>query len=531
MNAKPRLSRSKKAILYGSIVLLLVGTLVSCNSFFPPVRQGWNKSFGPVVPHDKFPGDCTICHTGATWTQIRKDFTYDHNHLTKFELRGAHQKAQCLMCHNDRGPAQNFVAKGCAGCHIDVHRAKLGQLCSDCHNEQSWRPVEQIAKHNRTRFPLIGAHAGTACFACHKGAQVGNFEGTDVACLTCHRTDLTKATSPDHIAQGWTENCQRCHTPVGWKPAQFNHPSAFPLTAGHAGVSCTTCHTGGTFKGLTTDCASCHLQLYTTTKDPNHTLAGFSTACATCHSTTSWQTARFNHTAAFPLTGGHAGRNCSDCHKNNVFTGLSTTCVACHLSNFQATKNPNHTTAGFGTDCASCHSTNRWTGAKFNHPAAFPLTKGHAGLSCTACHASGVFTALSTACVACHLGTYQATTSPNHAASGFGTTCTDCHTTASWLNATFAHTAFPISSGAHKLSCISCHPNPATPAVFACIDCHTHTASATNPKHSDVRNYVYTSAGCYSCHSRGRAGGDAAPQAKAAAKAPAQAPTKKPIKP
>jgi hypothetical protein len=156
------------------VVVLVVSNLASCKSNFTP-QQGWDPRNGPVVPHDKFPADCSICHTGKDWTSIKKDFSFDHEKQTGVPLNGAHKTATCLMCHNDRGPVAQFAQKGCAGCHTDPHRGNLGRMCGDCHQEQSWKPKQPIVAHNRTRFPLVGAHASTACFRCHPGAQVGNF--------------------------------------------------------------------------------------------------------------------------------------------------------------------------------------------------------------------------------------------------------------------------------------------------------------------------------------------------------------------
>jgi nitrate/TMAO reductase-like tetraheme cytochrome c subunit len=102
---------------------------------------------------------------------------------------------------------------------------------------------------------------------------------------------------------------------------------------------------------------------------------------------------------------------------------------------------------------------------------------------------------------------YARTTNPNHAAAGFPTTCATCHTTTQWTGATFNHTAFPITTGAHKKgtwnSCTDCHPNATNYTVFSCTT-GCHPASKTNGDHSGVRNYVYNSANCYSCHPQGR---------------------------
>lgn len=216
MDIGPSIGTGHQARKYALLALVLVTSLVACTTLFSRPRQGWDPSFGPVVPHDKFPADCSLCHTGKDWHTIKSDFTYDHKAQTGVALDGAHEKVKCLMCHNDRGPVGFFAAQGCAGCHEDIHRGKSGRMCADCHTKDTWQPRDMIARHNRTRFPLVGAHASAGCFRCHPGAPVGNFEGADSACANCHQSDLARATFPDHAAQGWTSDCQRCHLPVGW---------------------------------------------------------------------------------------------------------------------------------------------------------------------------------------------------------------------------------------------------------------------------------------------------------------------------
>jgi nitrate/TMAO reductase-like tetraheme cytochrome c subunit len=54
------------------------------------------------------------------------------------------------------------------------------------------------------------------------GAWVGKFTPTDNKCVTCHRSDLARATNPNHIAVGWVESCNRCHVPTTWKQAETN---------------------------------------------------------------------------------------------------------------------------------------------------------------------------------------------------------------------------------------------------------------------------------------------------------------------
>ena len=375
--------RSRKIIL----ALIAYASIVACANFVP--RKGWNPNLGPVVPHDTFPADCALCHESGSWNKLKADFTFDHEAKTGVALNGAHAQAQCLRCHNDRGPVRAFSEKGCRGCHEDVHRGRLGALCEQCHNEDTWKPLQVIAEHARTRFPLIGGHAAVDCTACHPNAS------------------------------------------VAWIPAGFDHPASFPLTLGHSVPSCADCHTTpGVFVGLSTDCVSCHLPDYQATTNPNHASAGFSTDCATCHTTAQWPGGTFAHPASFPLTQAHAAPTCSACHTTpGVFVGLSTDCVSCHLPNYQATTNPNHIAAGFPTTCAQCHTPTLWANGTFVHPPSFPLTNAHAIPPCSSCHTTpGVFTGLTTACLNCHQNDYQR----GHNSQGVSTNCRNCHNTTAW---------------------------------------------------------------------------------------------------
>ena len=204
------------------LALAAASILVACALQRPgglDVHRWW-AGMGPVIPHDEFPADCSLCHDGGDWNSLRDDFEFDHAQQTGVALEGSHQDAQCLRCHNDRGPVQVFAERGCAGCHEDVHQAQLGSRCTDCHQQMTWLPVGQIERHSRTRFPLNGVHAITDCSRCHPGADVGRFAPTDNECVTCHYDNLLTAQNPDHFAFGWIDNCDRCHLPTTWQAAQ-----------------------------------------------------------------------------------------------------------------------------------------------------------------------------------------------------------------------------------------------------------------------------------------------------------------------
>ncbi len=213
----PRLSPGKLLLLVWLLAAIVVSCVTTPDSG-SATRHRWWTGLGPVLPHDTFPADCKMCHVGETWDVLTDDFEFDHEAETGVPLNGAHEQARCLHCHNDRGPVEVFHRQGCGGCHEDFHQGELGSDCTMCHREHDWRPVGQIAMHNRTRFPLVGAHTGVACWRCHPGGEVGNFLPVDTECVSCHRDDLARTTN--HINLGWVDRCDRCHLPTFWDNAE-----------------------------------------------------------------------------------------------------------------------------------------------------------------------------------------------------------------------------------------------------------------------------------------------------------------------
>jgi hypothetical protein len=123
---------------------------------------------------------------------------------------------------------------------------------------------------------------------------------------------------------------------------------------------CLSCHGGGVYDGLSTQCASCHQSDYDGTTNPNHTAAGFPLQCQTCHNTTIWQGATFDHDSQnFPIySGKHRSRwdECADCHTNasnySVFT-----CLSCHPHSDKAKTDSDHQgESGYRYDSAACYN-------------------------------------------------------------------------------------------------------------------------------------------------------------------------------
>ncbi len=489
----------------------------------PQTQRGTTRS-----PHGALAIPCENCHTATAWRPIKAVPEFDHN-KTKYPLRGMHEKVQCTQCHVK--PVFTDVGKNCQDCHTDIHQRQMGTNCADCHTVQGWKIAVQQVKEHQNRFPLLGAHAAVQCEDCHKGAAVGQFQGLSTACISCHQKDLQQTqtmggTVPNHIAAQFPTTCETCHNFDSWLGASVNHaapPINFPLTNGHANVSCESCHVGGNYnlQIVATDCghAGCHLTTWQQTTNPAHTAAPtvFPIAtCSNCHNTVSWQNANFNHaTTGFPLANSHqmapAGKvnACTDCHINNNYnlTTQATDCgnAGCHLNTnygggWQGTTTPVHAQAGsvFAVaNCSSCHNTVSFLTATFDHSATgFPLTGSHqlapAGRvnACSDCHISNNYalTIGPTDCgnSQCHLTTWQQTNNPVHASAGApfaAANCSTCHNPTLWTNVVFNHaaTGWPLT-GSHQLA-------PAG-KVVACTDCHTGN------------NYNLTAANtdCYGCH-------------------------------
>ncbi len=213
-------SRLQRPWILAVLAYLVLAACMS-GSRADAVRQHrWWSGLGAVLPHDSFPADCTLCHLGSGWHTLTGDFAFDHGAETGHALDGAHAQAQCLRCHNDRGPVEVFAARGCAGCHEDQHLGRLGPSCTECHTENTWQPYGQFERHRQTRFPLEGVHAAVSCRRCHIGAEVGNFRPVPIECADCHQDDLIR--TGNHIGLGWNNSCDRCHQPTSWERAELD---------------------------------------------------------------------------------------------------------------------------------------------------------------------------------------------------------------------------------------------------------------------------------------------------------------------
>ncbi len=396
-------------------------------------------------PHiEAYGTDCLGCHDGVE--TLSKNF--DHGQVS-FKLEGKHGGVQCESCHLNAHSTSDFksIPTNCSSCHQkdDVHKGQLGAECEACHTPSAWKPSNY--DHNLSAFKLIGAHATVPCANCHVN---GVFKGTQSTCYGCHQKD-------DIHKASLGQNCDGCHTTQAWKPSTFDHKlSSFILSGAHANVLCEKCHINNVFSGTPSNCYACHQ------KDDNH--AGrFGQNCNACHTTQAWRPATFNHNLSFfKLVGAHASVACAKCHVNNIFKGTQSACIACHQQD-------DIHQGSLGQDCSSCHTPQTWSGASFDHNlAAFPLTGAHTNVACAKCHANNVFKGTPTTCYGCHQK------DDNHAGR-LGQDCSSCHTSQTWLGASFDHnlSAFKLTGAHVSVLCTNCHINnifSGTPQ--ACSSCH-----------------------------------------------------------
>ena len=482
-------------------------TCLSCHN------ADFQKAVNPDHKALNFPTTCETCHSADTWF----DAKFDHFKFTGFALTGAHATLECTACHIG-GRFQGTPAD-CYGCHAKDFNATtnpphvqagISQQCQTCHTTAAWIPA--TFDHSKTVFPLTGAHVGVACNLCHLNGQFAN---TPTDCYGCHAKDYNGTTNPNHAQSGISQQCQGCHNTSAWIPATFDHSkTVFPLTGAHVGLACNLCHLNGQFNNAPTDCYGCHAKDFNATTSPNHVQTGMPQQCQVCHNTTAWQPATFDHsTTSFPLTGAHTTVPCGTCHTDNYAGTLPTTCYGCHQKDFTNTANisgvPNHVNAGFSQDCTQCHTTATWLNATFNHNAtSFPLTGAHTSVACATCHTDNYAGTLPTTCYGCHqkdfTNTANITGVPNHVTANFPQDCTLCHTTTTWLNATFNHntTSFPLTGAHTSVPCATCHTdNYAGTLPTTCIGCHqkdyNNTATITGVPNHVTLGYPQD---CTVCH-------------------------------
>ncbi|MEW5904369.1 MAG: hypothetical protein AB1722_08525 [Pseudomonadota bacterium] len=328
---------------------------------------------------------------------------------TGYPLTGAHRQVDCAVCHV--GGMFRGTPRNCEGCHRKGMRVVA-------------MPMPDT--HMPTNEPCEVCHTSTTTFL---GARFDHASVSPDRCTECHNGRIATGKPASHRAGLMLQDsCWKCHRPVGWLPARFDHTGvvsgscaqqchngtlATGRPASHTTVlkatsSCDACHRffawyptfynhGGVVPG---SCATaCHNGVEATGKPAGHTGLKGSMTCDQCHSTIGWSPAHYNHVGVAPGA-------CATCHNGAASTGVPA----------------NHTGVRLQLACDNCHTTAAWLPASYNHAGVAPGT-----------------------CLTCHAAQRPA----SHAARGYMASCDACHTIASWA---FNHA---LQQGKH--TCNSCH--------------------------------------------------------------------------
>jgi hypothetical protein len=444
---------------------------------------------------------CGECHTPRSWKNVTSD-KWNHEFVTGFPLAGAHRTLDCADCHGEDGFEAGRVV--CFDCHAEDYSgvrepdhaaAGFPTRCQYCHGTSRW----EGAVFTHAGFVLQGQHRGLNCSDCHRGGQ---FVGLSTDCFVCHEQDYNEVKNPDHLQLGYPLDCEICHGAGsrGWGEALFSHRE-FPLKGNHRLAACSQCHSIGQYRGLPSDCISCHADDYNGSENPDHPALGFPAACEICHgdNARTWEGAEFSH-SGFKLRGQHKLAQCSDCHTSGQYAGLPSDCLACHKQDFDSAEDPDHAALGFPTMCEFCHGTGAqtWEGAEFTH-SLFVLNGQHKLAQCSDCHTSGRYVGLPSSCVSCHRDDYNNAKDPDHQTLNFSTTCQVCHGTGAqtWEGAAFDHAAIWPLQGAHtSLDCSQCHVSSSVPPN-ACYGCHAQDYDATSDPNHQAAGFPTS---CELCH-------------------------------
>jgi hypothetical protein len=491
----------RAAVLAAACALaVLAGARTARAQFFSP---------GPLArPHSGLEGleKCSKCHQ---------------------EQKGLAAKL-CLDCHTELGAR---VAKG-AGFHGRMQPAKR-DLCQSCHPDHrgldfsmiEWEGGRDRFDHQKTGWPLKGAHAKTRCDDCHQRALVVDPAvrrmlerlpkqttqlGLSERCDSCH--------FDEHRGQ-LGRDCAKCHDEKAWKPEPgFNHQTtAFPLNGKHKDVACAKCHEALTDERFVATalprpraatfmemkpidhktCESCH-------DDPHKGTLG--PACASCHSEAGWkiiktnkdQDTSFHDKTRFPLRGGHIGVACRSCHgpfpgQSAKFKGLAFgACSDCHEDAHLGQLKPKPPAKVVA--CEGCHTVNAFTPVRYeleqHAHTEFPLEGAHAAAACRGCHpiddrlAARITAAVHkqlaqrkrperfsfavlhpkkspNACALCHDDVHRGQFVDEDGVND----CAACHKTTSFTDLTFDHdkqSRFSLTGKHAETACAGCH-KPETP--------------------------------------------------------------------
>jgi len=277
-------------------------------------------------------GRCESCHTVTGWSP--STFTAAEHSRTGFPLVTPHAKVKCAECHAPAGKATRYKVSFalCVDCHTDAHERQFiadpwRNRCELCHKGATFKTSSYtLVNHQKSTFPLTGAHQAIACNECHKppaNSKSALYHFSKLDCTTCHQ-DIHKGEFAQRMttlnSSGKPVGCEACHSTKAWADvSKFDHANTrFALVGSHRAVACADCHKPPNmemtllhvnFASAPTACAECH-------QNPHADQFGSQAGdCASCHNINKWKPSLFDHERTeFSLKGGHQDVACSACH-------------------------------------------------------------------------------------------------------------------------------------------------------------------------------------------------------------------------
>ena len=445
--------------------------------------------------------DCGRCHSLEGWKPAGG---FDHSQ-TRYPLTGLHEKVACAQCHRSHTEDTKVVVQykdvpfgSCTECHKDPHHAAFAAACSTCHVTSGWKSVRTEAgfDHDKTAFPLHGAHIKTGCNDCHKGSDFKR-PVAHAKCEDCHTPD-------PHKGQFAGQDCDRCHNEDAFKPSLFtvsrHQQSAYPLEGKHLTVECGKCHIprgkDTVYKVAYQKCMDCHKDAHA----GQFAGAPYGNKCESCHTLNGFRPSTFtlarHQETHFQLSGGHAATACAECHKSPVdsyppgparYHFDSMTCISCHQDPHRG-----DTAGNSKQGCELCHNVRSWKEtAAFDHSTTkFELLGAHRAVGCLECHRPVVgngprviaFRNTPTECVRCHEDVHGG----QFMRAAKFSDCTSCHSLAAWKPPRFDHekqSSFSLKGAHEAVPCADCHTQKAMlagrmvvvykQALKRCVDCHS----------------------------------------------------------
>ncbi len=444
--------------------------------------------------------ECGRCHSLDGWKPASG---FDHN-KTKYPLTGLHERVVCNQCHRARTEDAKSIVQykdtpfaSCADCHKDPHHGAFMAPCHTCHATSGWKSVRTTAgfDHDKTAFPLHGAHIKTGCNDCHKSSDFKR-PVAHGQCADCHTPD-------PHKGQFTGQDCERCHNEDAFKPSLFtvsrHQQSNYPLAGKHGAVECGKCHIphgkDTRYKVAYERCLDCHKDAHA----GQFQEARYGNKCESCHTVEGFKPSTFtlarHQETRFQLTGGHAATACGECHKSPVdsfpppparYHFNSVACINCHQDPHQS-----DTASNSKQGCELCHNVRSWKEtAAFDHSTTkFGLLGAHRSVGCIQCHrpviGNGpraiVFHKTPSECTGCHEDIHAGQFARGEKAAD----CTSCHSMAAWRPSTFSHekqSNFSLKGAHDAVPCADCHTQKSmvagrvvvsyNKALKRCADCH-----------------------------------------------------------